>query len=295
VKGVEFTKCRKKKPKHEATGSRKCGCTFMVTGYLSKQKNEWTLSILNGVHNHAMKPTLEGHMLAGRLKEDDKKIVRDLTKSKVLPRNILLNLKRKRLDCMTTIKKIYNERAQIWKSNRGDKTVLQYLISKLEEHNYVYYSRTQSESTTIEDIFWAQPTSVKLFNNFPTVLIMDSTYKTNLYKMPMFEVVGVTSTDLTYSVGFGFVTHEKEEKFVWVLKMLCKLLTSKMNMPKVIVTDRDASLMKAVADVFPESYAMNCYFHVQKNVKARCILDCRYPCGKKTGKEVKHGDVVKKK
>ena len=82
--------------------------------------------------------------------------------------------------------------------------------------------------------------------------------------MPMFEVVGATSTDSTYLVGFGFVTHEKEENFVWVLKMMRKLLTSKMNMPKVIVTDRDTTLMKAIANVFPESYAMNCYFHVQK-------------------------------
>jgi len=32
----------------------------------------------------------------------------------------------------------------------------------------------------------------------------------------------------------------------------------------------------------------------KKNVKQRCILDCRYPLGKKNGKEVKHGDVVKK-
>ena len=112
--------------------------------------------------------------------------------------------------------------------------------------------------------------------------------------MPMFEVVGVTSTDLTCSVGFGFVTHEKEENFVWVLKMLRKLLTSKMNMPKVIVTDRDMSLMKAVGNVFPESYAMNCYFHVQTNVKQRCILDCKYLLGKKDGKEVKHRDAVKK-
>ena len=129
---------------------------------------------------------------------------------------------------------------------------MQYLILKLEEHNYTYFSRTQSESTTIEDIFGAHPISVKLFNNFPTILVVDSTYKTNMYKMPMFEVVGVTSTDLTYSVGFGFVTHEKEENFVWVLKMMRKLLTSKMNMPKVIVTDRDMSLMKAVGNVFPK-------------------------------------------
>jgi len=51
-----------------------------------------------------MESALEGHMFAGRLKEDDKKIVRDLTKSKVLPRNILLNLKSKRQDFMTNIK-----------------------------------------------------------------------------------------------------------------------------------------------------------------------------------------------
>jgi len=51
-----------------------------------------------------MEPTFEGHVLAGRLKEDDKKIVRDLTKSKMIPRNILINLKNKRPHCMTNIK-----------------------------------------------------------------------------------------------------------------------------------------------------------------------------------------------
>ncbi|KEH18469.1 hypothetical protein MTR_8g020433 [Medicago truncatula] len=195
--GVELTKCRKKL-KYATTGSRKCGCLFMVSGYQSRQTKEWGLNILNGVHNHAMEPTLEGYILASRLKEDDKMIVRDLTKSKMLPRNILIHLKNKRPHSMTNVKQVYNERQQIWKANRG---ALQYIISKLDEHNYTYYSRTQSESTTIEDIFWAHPTSVKLFNNFPTILVMNSTYKTNMYKMPMFEVVRVTLTDLTYSVG----------------------------------------------------------------------------------------------
>jgi len=60
-----------------------------------------------------MMPALEGHILAGRLKEDDKKLVRDLTKSKMLPRNILIHLKNKRPHCMTNVKQVYNERAQI--------------------------------------------------------------------------------------------------------------------------------------------------------------------------------------
>ncbi|KEH34641.1 hypothetical protein MTR_3g467720 [Medicago truncatula] len=76
----------------------------------SKQTKEWGLNILNGVHNHAMMPALEGHILGGRLKEDDKKIVRDLTKSKMLPRHILIHLKNKRPHCMTNVKQMYNER-----------------------------------------------------------------------------------------------------------------------------------------------------------------------------------------
>jgi len=49
----------KKKPKHATTGSRKCGCLFMVSGYLSRQTNEWGLNIIYGVHNHTMEPALE--------------------------------------------------------------------------------------------------------------------------------------------------------------------------------------------------------------------------------------------
>ncbi|KEH30011.1 FAR1 DNA-binding domain protein [Medicago truncatula] len=86
----------KKKPKHARTGSRKCGCLFMISGYQSKQTKEWGLNILNGVHNHTMETTLKRHILEDRIKEDDKKIVRDLTKSKMLPRNILIHLMNKR-------------------------------------------------------------------------------------------------------------------------------------------------------------------------------------------------------
>nr|ABN06011.1 Ovarian tumour, otubain, putative [Medicago truncatula] len=46
---------------------------------------------------------------------------------------------------------------------------------------------------------------------------MDSTYKTNMYRMPMFEVVGVTSTDLIYSVG---ITNRVESAHALLKKYL---------------------------------------------------------------------------
>ena len=57
--------------------------------------------------------------------------------------------------------------------------------------------------------------------------------------------------------------------------MVKGLLSSKENMPKVIVTDRDGALMNAVGTIFPETYTMLCYFHIGKNVRAKCITDYR--------------------
>jgi hypothetical protein len=85
----------------------------------------------------------------------------------------------------------------------------------LEDHKYFHKFRNVGESTELQDILWAHPDSVKLFNTFPTVLMMDSTYKTNWYKIPLFEIVGVTSTELDFNVGFAFITTEKEENFKW--------------------------------------------------------------------------------
>jgi len=46
-------------------------------------------------------------------------------------------------------------------------------------------------------------------------------------------------------------------------------------MPKVVATDRDTSLMNVVATVLPETSALLCYFHVGRNVRGNCIIDCR--------------------
>ena len=46
---------------------------------------------------------------------------------------------------------------------------------------------------------------------------------------------------------------EKEDNFTWTLQMLLKLLEPNSDMPKVVVTDRDTSMMNAVANVLPDS------------------------------------------
>jgi len=91
--------------------------------------------------------------------------------------------------------------------------------------------------------------------------------------MPLFDIVGVTSTKMTYFVAFAFLSKEQENNFIWVLEMLVGLLNSKLNLHKVIVTDRDTALMNVVATVLPKTNHVLCYFHIEKNVKSKCNTD----------------------
>lgn len=56
------------------------------------------------------------------------------------------------------------------------------------------------------------------------MLIIDTTYKTNKYKLPLLEIVGITSTEKTYSAGFAFLEREKEETVTWVLEVCWEML-----------------------------------------------------------------------
>jgi len=66
-------------------------------------------------------------------------------------------------------------------------------------------------------------------------------------------------------------------------------------MPKVIVTDRDTSLMNVVGTVLPETDTMLCLFHIGKNVRARCITDCRVKPKRPKGAKVDRKKVKKDK
>ena len=142
----------------------------------------------------------------------------------------------------------------------------------LGQDMYVHWCRCEEVSNVVQDIFWTHPDSVKLVNLFNIVILMNSTYKTNKYRMSLLEVVGITSTGLTFSVAFCLLAAEKENNFLWALDKLKGLFFRVDSYPRVVVCDRDISLMNAIRIVFPEAYNLLCRFHIDKNVKAKCKM-----------------------
>ncbi|XP_050875941.1 protein FAR1-RELATED SEQUENCE 5-like [Lathyrus oleraceus] len=137
-------------------------------------------------------------------------MVSDMSLIRVAPKNILANLKLKRPESVSNIKQVYNARYQTNMAIRGPRSKMQQLWKLLDDNQYVSRYIICEDNVTICVIFWTHPESIKLFNIFPSVLIIDSTYKTNKYRLPLLEIVGVTSTEKTFSVGFAFLESEKK-------------------------------------------------------------------------------------
>ena len=159
--------------KREDTGSRKCECPFKLRGYMLAS-NKWKFNVLCGLHNHDLSLKLAGHPIACRLLPDEKTCVSDMTLNLVPPKNILATLKRKRPENTSNIKQVYNKRYQTKIALREDRTEMQHLLKLLDENNYVCRHRRGDDGVTVRDIYWTHLDSIKLFNTFPIVLIIDS-------------------------------------------------------------------------------------------------------------------------
>ncbi|XP_006598451.1 uncharacterized protein [Glycine max] len=168
------------------TVSRKCGCPLKLGAKPVLGGEGWMVNLICGTHNHALAKSFTGHPYVGRLIEDEKIIIGDMIKSMIKPKNILLTLKEHNANNCTTMKQVYNHRL------------------KAED--------------VVRDIFWTHPDAVKLSNACRLAFLIDSAYKTNIYKLPLLDIVGVTSTGMTFSAAFAYLKGERIDNVVWALE-----------------------------------------------------------------------------
>ena len=122
----------------------------------------------------------------------------------------------------------------------------------------------------IHAIFWSHLDAIKLSNACNLVFIIDSTYKTNSYRLPLLGIVGVTPIGMTFSATFSYLEGERLNNVVWALERFRGIFLRRVALPGVIVTDRDLTLMNVMKIVFPKSTNLLRRFHIDKSVKAKC-------------------------
>ncbi|XP_038715088.1 uncharacterized protein LOC120008789 [Tripterygium wilfordii] len=149
-----------------------------------------------------------------------------LSTKNVKPRDILTSLKKQNPDNVSTIKTVYNACQKFQTVEKADKTQMQVVMSFLQCEGYNFESRTNVVTNELEDLFFAHPGSLERWRAFPHMLLIDATYKTNRYRMPLLEIVGVTATNMTFCIAFVFLHSVKMFNYTWALRELALMNAS---------------------------------------------------------------------
>ncbi|XP_028093579.1 uncharacterized protein LOC114293667 [Camellia sinensis] len=212
---------------------------------------------------------LEGHSYAGRLSHEETYLFVDMSKSMVRPSEILVTLKQRDDANASTMKTSYNACHRYKVAKKARRSQMQQLLGQLAVNKYIEWHRSCAYTETVTDLFFAHPTSFNLLHAFPKVLLMDCTYKANRYQLPLLEIVGMTSTYMTFSVAFAYLQYEKEDNYAWALGILRGVMDEN-TLPFVILTNRELTLMNALCTMFPVTTNLLCRWHIGKNMLANC-------------------------
>ncbi|XP_061990667.1 uncharacterized protein LOC133709076 [Rosa rugosa] len=148
-----------KKKRDRSGGTKRCGCPFRLKGKNVGPEDEWTLEVVNGMHNHHAAKYPEGHSYLGRLTKEENNLLVDMSKNLVNPKEILYTLKQNDPLNSSTMKTIYNARHIQRVVEKAGRSEMQILLNNLQKYNYVEWHRSYGTENIVSDLFWTHPDS----------------------------------------------------------------------------------------------------------------------------------------
>ncbi|XP_075112302.1 protein FAR1-RELATED SEQUENCE 5-like [Nicotiana tabacum] len=101
------------------------------------------------------------------------------------------------------------------------------------------------------------------YDTFGHVLSFDTTYQTNREHKPLASFVGLNNHRKMVVFEGALMYDETADFFQWLFETFLGAMSEKN--PKIIFTDQDAAISKAISLVMPEVYHRLCVWHMEQN------------------------------
>jgi zinc finger SWIM domain-containing protein 3 len=145
----------------------------------------------------------------------------------------------------------------------GDATTAIRIMAKRKKRDpEFFYEYDVDDKGRLKHMFWCDSQSRRDYQDYGDVLVFDSTYKMNKYKMPFVPFVGLNNHRRTTVFGCAILSSENEQTYVWLLKTFLKAMCQQK--PKAVITDADAAMIGAIGKVFSGVSHRICSFHIEK-------------------------------
>lgn len=95
---------------------------------------------------------------------------------------------------------------------RAGQSSIHALANHLDEEGFWNRMRFDA-SGRVTAVLFAHPGSLQYLQSYPDVLLLDCTYKTNKYGMPLLDMTGVAACQRSFCIAFAFLSGESEEDY----------------------------------------------------------------------------------
>lgn len=208
------------------------------------------------LHNHPPVPVssaLAGHRRRARQDDSTLKILTDHAAAGVRPGASIAILREADRDCPIVTKDIQNLRQQAHTAQLGYDGKVEYLFKQLDSLGYWWKFRADSEHN-LDALLLVNRDCFNFFKRYPDVLLVDCTYKTNAYNIPLLSIIGHSGNNKAIHFGYALIQGQDESSFRWIFDNLRALLEEEhiLNELGLILVDREQACINAIGVSFEE-------------------------------------------
>ncbi|KAL6880616.1 hypothetical protein ACP4OV_012181 [Aristida adscensionis] len=273
-------KAKTKKEREREKTSMRRGCKALVQVQMSKDGEYAFFKRIVLEHNHPLNASKKRTRHMRSHKEKDPSLweyVDELHAAKVPP-NATMTLLKEAVggtdNLNITEQDLHNRKAaSVREGHNDDITKLFKFFKQCKVQKPQFYHDFQvDDKHVVRNVFWSHASQQGDYADFGDCVTFDTTYRTNMYSMPLAMFVGCNHQLQNVIFAQALIRDERADTFEWVFECLLECMGGKM--PICILTDQDSAMEKAIKEVFPKSQHRYCRFHVLRKYKDPIAILC---------------------
>jgi len=120
----------------------------------------------------------------------------------------------------------------------------------------------------LNKLIWISDRMKANFDNFGDVILFDTTFKTNRFKLSLGIFLGISNNGKNSFFGITLLYNESEESFIWAFQKFNFFMKKE---PITFVSDQDPAILAATQKIFPTTKLKICEWHVANIFKKNLI------------------------
>jgi hypothetical protein len=246
------------------TSTRTTGCPFSIS--IKQAGSQWKLQLLQSSHNHPRSVHPSAHNVYRKRTPAQKESIRAMRLAGSMPKQIMTALRQDEPSTFITACDVRNECNAARVEYLSGRSPIEALLDELSTPEWIFKLKNDNENR-LQNLFFMHQKQKYLFRAHPDILMMDCTYRTNRFRVPLLHIVGRTNLNTTFSIGFCFLRTETIEDYYWAISSLIE--KTGMSKPRVFISDQEDALIKAAKLLLPDVPQLLCVWHINKNVQTK--------------------------